>query len=67
MEVDIKLSEDIMHCFDDEAVRFRLPGPAGHLFNGRRDDCPKAGPEQRRSCVAQYRVYTLQSRCMAER
>ena len=34
-----------MSCVDDEAVRFRLPGPAGHLFNRRRGRLPrKLGP-----------------------
>ena len=66
--VAIKLSKDIMYCFDNEAVRFRLPGPAGPPLQQKAwTTSAKAGPEQRRRCVAQCRVYTLQSRCMAER
>ncbi|ESU40372.1 Ankyrin repeat protein [Giardia duodenalis] len=67
-KVGIKLSKDTMYRFDNEAVRFRLPGPAGSLLQQKAwTTSAKAGPEQRRSCVVQYRVYTLQSRCMAER
>ncbi|ESU40011.1 Ankyrin repeat protein [Giardia duodenalis] len=67
-KVGIKLSKDTMYCFDNEAMRFRLPGPAGSLLQQKAwTTSAKAGPEQRRSCVAQCRVYTLQSRCMAER
>ncbi|ESU44292.1 Ankyrin repeat protein, partial [Giardia duodenalis] len=67
-KVGIKLSKDTMYCFDNEAVRFRLPGPAGPPLQQKAwTTSAKAGPEQRRSCVVQYRVYTLQSRCMAER
>ncbi|ESU40980.1 Ankyrin repeat protein [Giardia duodenalis] len=67
-KVGIKLSKDTMYCFDSEAVRFRLPGPAGPPLQQKAwTTSAKAGPEQRRSCVVQYRVYTLQSRCMAER
>ncbi|ESU43411.1 Ankyrin repeat protein [Giardia duodenalis] len=67
-KVDVKLSKDIMYRFDNEAVRFRLPGPAGLPLQQKAwTTSAKAGPEQRRSCVAQYRVCTLQSHCMAER
>ncbi|ESU39133.1 Ankyrin repeat protein [Giardia duodenalis] len=67
-KVGIKLSKDAMYCFDNEAVRFRLPGPAEPPLQQKAwTTSAKAGPEQRRSCVVQYRVYTLQSRCMAER
>ncbi|ESU39963.1 Ankyrin repeat protein [Giardia duodenalis] len=67
-KVDIKLSKDTMYRFDNEAVRFRLPGPAGPPLQQKAwTTSAKAGPEQRRRCVAQCRVYTLQSHCMAER
>ncbi|ESU40593.1 Ankyrin repeat protein [Giardia duodenalis] len=67
-KVGIKLSKDTMYCFDSEAMRFRLPGPAGPPLQQKAwTTSAKAGPEQRRSCVVQYRIYTLQSRCMAER
>ena len=57
-----------MHCFDNEAVRFRLPGPAGPPLQQKVwTTSAKAGPEQQRSCVVQYRAYTLQSHFMARR
>ena len=52
-----------MYCVDDEAVRFRLPGPAGHLFNRRRGRLPRelarAAKELRRAVQSPHPAIPL--------